>query len=153
MTCPCGLPHDYSNCCQPIHQDPKNAQRPEQLMRARYSAHVMKLIDFIVETYHSSAHAEEHRDGIIDTANLNWLKLTVLDAPLPDNNEGFVEFEAQYKENGRVERLHERSRFVFENEQWFYIDGEYPESNTHIKVGRNDPCPCGSGKKAKKCCY
>jgi hypothetical protein len=21
------------------------------------------------------------------------------------------------------------------------------------KVGRNEPCPCGSGKKAKKCCY
>ena len=21
------------------------------------------------------------------------------------------------------------------------------------KVGRNDPCPCGSGKKYKKCCY
>lgn len=20
------------------------------------------------------------------------------------------------------------------------------------KVGRNDPCPCGSGKKFKKCC-
>ena len=24
--------------------------------------------------------------------------------------------------------------------------------NTGIKVGRNDPCPCGSGKKYKKCC-
>ncbi|HCG77115.1 MAG: hypothetical protein COZ37_06735 [bacterium (Candidatus Ratteibacteria) CG_4_10_14_3_um_filter_41_18] len=23
---------------------------------------------------------------------------------------------------------------------------------THSKVGRNDPCPCGSGKKYKKCC-
>ena len=22
-----------------------------------------------------------------------------------------------------------------------------------LKVGRNDPCPCGSGKKFKKCCY
>ena len=22
-----------------------------------------------------------------------------------------------------------------------------------IKVGRNDPCPCGSGKKFKKCCW
>ncbi|HHX61507.1 MAG TPA: hypothetical protein GX707_12485 [Epulopiscium sp.] len=24
--------------------------------------------------------------------------------------------------------------------------------NTKTKVGRNDPCPCGSGKKYKKCC-
>jgi len=22
----------------------------------------------------------------------------------------------------------------------------------HEKIGRNDPCPCGSGKKYKKCC-
>jgi hypothetical protein len=22
-----------------------------------------------------------------------------------------------------------------------------------VKIGRNDPCPCGSGKKFKKCCY
>lgn len=21
------------------------------------------------------------------------------------------------------------------------------------KIGRNDPCPCGSGKKYKKCCF
>ena len=24
--------------------------------------------------------------------------------------------------------------------------------NTNRDVGRNDPCPCGSGKKYKKCC-
>ena len=33
---------------------------------------------------------------------------------------------------------------------------EKPEPQTPIrnavKVGRNDPCPCGSGKKYKKCC-
>jgi uncharacterized protein YecA (UPF0149 family) len=23
---------------------------------------------------------------------------------------------------------------------------------TSAKIGRNDPCPCGSGKKYKKCC-
>jgi hypothetical protein len=30
----------------------------------------------------------------------------------------------------------------------FYV----PERNIFRKVGRNDPCPCGSGKKFKKCC-
>ncbi len=32
--------------------------------------------------------------------------------------------------------------------------GEFPEPylRTMPKVGRNDPCPCGSGKKFKKCC-
>ena len=27
-----------------------------------------------------------------------------------------------------------------------------PIVNASPKVGRNDPCPCGSGKKYKKCC-
>ncbi len=27
-----------------------------------------------------------------------------------------------------------------------------PEIDTTQKIGRNDPCPCGSGKKYKKCC-
>jgi uncharacterized protein len=27
-----------------------------------------------------------------------------------------------------------------------------PDSMGRTKVGRNDPCPCGSGKKFKKCC-
>lgn len=31
-------------------------------------------------------------------------------------------------------------------------EGE-PVPQASSKVGRNDPCPCGSGKKYKKCCY
>ena len=31
--------------------------------------------------------------------------------------------------------------------------GAPPPANQNLKkVGRNDPCPCGSGKKFKKCC-
>lgn len=39
-----------------------------------------------------------------------------------------------------------------------YVTPTYDENNKQIpaksesKVGRNDPCPCGSGKKYKKCC-
>ena len=34
------------------------------------------------------------------------------------------------------------------------IEKEYKESlQVHVEhIGRNDPCPCGSGKKYKKCC-
>jgi uncharacterized protein len=40
---------------------------------------------------------------------------------------------------------------------WLARRDEYPPSNSPVrrhapKVGRNDPCPCGSGKKYKKCC-
>jgi len=30
--------------------------------------------------------------------------------------------------------------------------GETTQKRQGVKVGRNDPCPCGSGKKYKKCC-
>lgn len=29
---------------------------------------------------------------------------------------------------------------------------EYPISSIKAKIGRNEPCPCGSGKKSKRCC-
>ncbi|WP_243128574.1 MULTISPECIES: SEC-C metal-binding domain-containing protein [Oscillospiraceae] len=32
------------------------------------------------------------------------------------------------------------------------VDGWEPYRRKGVKVGRNDPCPCGSGKKYKKCC-
>lgn len=34
------------------------------------------------------------------------------------------------------------------------LDGESDISptTTRVRIGRNDPCPCGSGKKYKKCC-
>ncbi|WP_240312267.1 YchJ family metal-binding protein, partial [Vibrio cholerae] len=64
-------------------------------------------------------------------------------------NEGFVHFKAFLEQEGEAFCLEERSRFLKENNCWFYIDGEFP---TAIKQGRNDPCACGSGKKYKKCC-
>ncbi len=58
---------------------------------------------------------------------------------------------------------------IFEDNDWEYtveIDPDKPEDITDLdillnpiaqvtttkKVGRNEPCPCGSGKKYKKCC-
>ncbi len=43
---------------------------------------------------------------------------------------------------------------VLTDEQVANIAREYREANiAHSqKIGRNDPCPCGSGKKYKKCC-
>jgi SEC-C motif-containing protein len=67
-----------------------------------------------------------------------------------------VEFIATFKEKGVVRHHHERSNFSRVDGEWFFVDGEpvLPETrvNQSPKIGRNDPCPCGSGKKYKKCC-
>jgi len=57
---------------------------------------------------------------------------------------------------------------IFDKNGWQFILGIEPDKTEDIsdleklldppkpvqseKVGRNDPCPCGSGKKYKKCC-
>ena len=83
-----------------------------------------------------------------------WVKLDVLNQCIDENDlVGHVEFKAFFVENNQYQCLHEKSRFLREvqneKQQWFYIDGVYPKT---AKIGRNDPCFCGSQKKHKKCC-
>lgn len=150
--CPCGSGEKYSLCCEIFHLNHSKVIHPEQLMRSRYSAHVLQLDDYVINTYHPSCNAESQREAIAESIALNWVKLEVLgcqyDAP---EGQGFVTFNAYYVDNGQVSALGERSRFVLEDGLWFYIDGEFVEVPTN-KLKRNDPCICGSGKKFKKCC-
>ncbi|WP_089139718.1 YchJ family metal-binding protein [Vibrio rumoiensis] len=161
MLCPCCSQQPYDQCCQPIHADTANAQLPVQLMRARYCAHVLNNVGFVINSYHSSCQAEQEAEAIAESVASQWEQLEVIDSPPPSNNEGFVEFKAYFKEDGKQYCLHERSRFIKENDQWRYIDGVMPEEIVdprlyqtieNTKIGRNDPCLCGSGKKFKKCC-
>lgn len=160
--CPCSSQRPYADCCQLIHQQPRLAEYPEQLMRARYSAHVKQLVDFVVETYHPSCHAEDQRDEIAESVYGDWRGLEVISSePGQNDDEGYVTFKATFYQDGQEYCLEERSRFIRENGQWFYIDGTFPSDSIderlsqpiqNLKVGRNDPCICGSGKKFKKCC-
>lgn len=127
--CPCGTTLPYRGCCQPIHHDHRQALLPIQLMRARYSAHVLQLVDFVINTYHPSCHAEAQRAEIVDSINNQWLRLKVMDNSLNmTENEGFVHFKAWFKHNGKAICMEEKSRFIKEGELWFYIDGTFPTS-------------------------
>ena len=46
-----------------------------------------------------------------------------------------------------TEIMHDKSFDVSKS-----IQNVIPLTKSILKVGRNDPCPCGSGKKYKKCC-
>lgn len=146
--CPCGSGLEYSLCCQPYLSAAQHPQRPSQLMRSRYTAFVKQNADYLVASWHESRRhpslKSEISSGFGDT---EWLGLTIYEeAEGKDANEGFVSFVARFQENGKQSAIIERSRFVRESGQWYYIDGLRPQ------FGRNDPCPCGSGKKYKKCC-
>ena len=146
--CPCGSALEYSLCCQPYLSGEKIAPDPGHLMRSRYTAFVVKRADYLVQTWHPSCQASGFRQEIeAGFAGTEWLGLTVFEqAEGSHSGEGFVSFVARFSEKGKTGAIIERSRFLKENGQWYYIDGTRPQ------FGRNDPCPCGSGKKFKKCC-
>lgn len=146
--CPCGSALEYSSCCQRYLSGEELAPGPSQLMRSRYSAFVMKDADYLIKTWHPSCQAQTFRAELEKGfSQTEWLGLTLFasdEGRVP--NEGFVSFVARFNDNNRPGAIIERSRFLKENGQWYYIDGTRP------LIGRNDPCPCGSGKKFKKCC-
>ena len=146
--CPCGSALEYSLCCQRYLSGKQVAPDPSHLMRSRYTAFVIKNADYLIKTWHPSCHAADFRQEIeAGFANTVWLGLTVFEAaPGRDANEGYVSVVARFSEQNKPGAIIERSRFLKDSGQWYYIDGTRPQ------FGRNDPCPCGSGKKFKKCC-
>ena len=158
-TCPCCSGKSYAECCEKIIRGEKKAATPEELMRARYSAYAKGEIDFIIDSTHSSQRDSSDREELRKwSLNSEWLGLEILNTEKggPEDNEGFVEFIATYSDRSVKMEHHEYSEFRRENGDWYFYDGKIvgqkPFVRTEPKVGRNDPCPCGSGKKFKKCC-
>ena len=157
--CPCKSGEIYSNCCEPFHQERLLPVNPEQLMRSRYTGFILRLGDYLFSTYHKdfrgSLTSKELSEETLDWVDLEIVKSTNLDKSLEKTlgeNSAIVEFKAWYLDNKELNCHHESSNFIKENGKWFYTDGIFHSQNRPIKVKRNDPCPCGSSKKFKKCC-
>lgn len=155
--CPCNGPKSYADCCQRIHNGAQKAETAQELMRARYTAHAKSNVEFIVATTHISKRKDiDLNDLLIWCKSTNWEKLEVLSALKGEakDEEGKVEFKAYYKQNNRQHCHHELSYFKKEKGLWYFVDGEQPMTAKvkKLKIGRNSPCSCGSGKKYKQCC-
>lgn len=157
--CPCGSGKTYAECCEPIIKGTKKAPTAESLMRARYTAYEKQEIDFIINTCEDSDEvAEIDRKATEDwSKNSTWHGLQILrtEKGTESDEEGVVEFEATYTRKQIRDVHHEMAYFKKINEEWVYSVGQL-KTTTVVregeKIGRNDPCPCGSGKKYKKCC-
>ena len=157
--CHCGSGREWEACCGPLIAGERAAETAEALMRSRYSAYAVGAVDYLGETLHPEHRADWDREATARWAERStWLGLEIVatEAGGPDDEEGIVEFIARFTERGQPKQHHERSRFRRHGGRWYYVDGEVPKPETRRhegpKVGRNDPCPCGSGKKYKKCC-
>jgi SEC-C motif-containing protein len=164
QTCPCrksaSAPISYADCCQPYVEGKARAPSAEALMRSRYASFGVGAIDYLIGTVAPEARDDMERGPLEAWAReSDWLGLDIVDTVdgQPGDTTGIVEFVAHFARNGTREEHHERSNFRFDESAqcWYFVDGARPRGKTIVKgaqPGRNDPCPCGSGKKYKKCC-
>ena len=156
--CPCGLEKPLKDCCGPILSGKQKATTAEALMRSRYTAYTQHQIDHIAKTNAPNSKEPFDRDMAKNWAEKSeWLGLEVLGVEAGQENDetGAVEFVAHFKLDGEEQAHHEVAFFQKIDGAWYYVDGKTPQTPIRRetpKVGRNDPCTCGSGKKFKKCC-
>jgi SEC-C motif-containing protein len=155
-TCPCGSGALFADCCEPIIKGTRESETAEELMRARYSAFVTHEIDFIVASTHSRTRNEIDLTFIREWSETStWHGLEILETKQINENKAFVSFEAQFTQGDELQHHREKSTFEREYGQWRFVTGDELKNATvryeTPPPGRNDPCPCGSGKKYKKC--
>jgi SEC-C motif-containing protein len=126
-------------------------------MRSRYSAYAEHAIDYIMEScVQDSKDKTDEKETRAWSESSTWLGLTILSATgggMADV-EGTVEFEAAYERDGLRDIHHETAKFKKVDGCWLYDEGTVTTKTVvraTPKVGRNEPCPCGSGKKYKHC--
>lgn len=147
--CPCGSGNLLDTCCGHYHAG-HAAPDAQTLMRSRYSAYVLGLIDYLVGTTLPAQQAGLDRHGIEQwSAQSTWLGLEVHGAEVfggqPEH--AFVSFTARWHDSAGEHSHRERSSFVQTAGRWYFID-----PTVQLRLGRNDSCPCASGQKFKKCC-
>ncbi|MBB3167758.1 YchJ family protein [Simiduia aestuariiviva] len=144
--CPCCSGQPYQQCCAPLHAGAP-ADSPKALMRSRFAAHAIKDLEYIVRSWASAARADIDREALAQ-----WLSAAEFGQLMVRQAQGdTVEFECWYQQDGLLHHLHDLSHFVQEDGHWRYARSEPPKLKATV-VGRNDRCPCGSGKKHKQCC-
>lgn len=150
-TCPCGRPLSYDDCCGRFHSGQALPDTAEDLMRSRYCAFARGLTDYLMATLHPDKHGPAERAALEQSfRDTRWegLRIIATSAGAAGDTAGTVEFIAHFRSREHSGQLHERSRFVRQNDQWLYVDGDMLPAQL---PGRNDPCWCGNGKKFKKC--
>ncbi len=155
--CPCGSGKTYAECCELYIKGKEKAPTAEALMRARYTSYVKQEIDFIINTCETGDKiAQIDRKATEDwSKNSTWHGLKILITEDIKEGESIVEFEAEYTLKGMHDIHHEIAGFRKINGEWFYSEGMMRPTTVvreGKKIGRNEPCPCGSGKKYKQCC-
>lgn len=122
--CPCCSGKTYPLCCEPYHLWQKNAETAEILMRSRYSAYALHNAEYLIKTWHPETLPDQLSEEI---SNAKWIDLYIHRSWQEENpDEAFVLFTARYRDRGgKAKRMNEISRFIRQDQHWFYIDGKF----------------------------
>lgn len=157
--CPCGSEKPLNDCCGPLLSGEALPKTAEELMRSRYTAFTQGLVGYIRDTRHPrSPNKFSERSVRKWSRESTWHGLEVRETSKGQEADetGTVEFVAHYTMDGQRLKHEETASFHRHDGRWCFLDGEYvapePMVRAEAKVGRNEKCPCGSGKKYKRCC-
>jgi len=156
-TCPCGSGQTLELCCGRYFET-LSAPTVEAAMRSRYTAHVLGKGRYLADTLSAAQRADFDIAEFESTLDqIRWLGLEIrkTSGGGEADRTGSVEFVARLRDKNGPGVHHELSTFIREDGRWVFDDcvlNPKAETRRVEKTGRNDPCPCGSGKKYKKCC-
>jgi SEC-C motif domain protein len=157
MTIPTENEAQLREFCLPFIRGEKLPETAAELMASRYVAYSMAEVDYILATHDPATRSDTDREATEDwakRAKFHGLKILRTELGQAGDDTGEVEFQAFFTADGAEHVHHERSDFVRKDGRWFFAAGkevQLPKRREEPKVGRNDPCFCGSGKKLKKC--
>jgi len=153
--CPCGTGIIFENCCQPLILGLEKARTAQRLLRSRYTAFVAGEVDYIHKTHHPEKISDIDKEAVKDWAeNSHWhgLEVVNIERGQEKDDEGVIQFIAKYTQEGKTYNHDEISVFKKLDGEWYFYDVQKNQPiKKDNKVGRNDPCFCGSGIKFKKC--
>ena len=156
--CPCGTGSSFAECCEPYISGARPAPTAEALMRSRYTAFAKHDVPHIVNTNDPETAEDVDEAGIkhwMVTSKWQGLEIRSTSDGAPDDTTGTVEFVARYRVGDERREHHEVALFRKLDGRWVYVQGKTGGGTVQRegpRVGRNDPCPCGSGQKFKRCC-
>jgi SEC-C motif-containing protein len=120
--CYCGSFNSYKECFEKFINSSQKAPTAEDLMRSRYSAYATQAVDYLIATSAFLQRQFLSKNEILDWSKSNqWVKLEILKATT-----NTVEFKAYYVDSNHESQIHhEVSTFIFKNDKWYYVDGEF----------------------------
>ncbi len=120
--CPCGSGQKYKKCCKTYHDGrvPKNALL---LMRSRYSAYAIGVCKYILKTTHKTTRDEDIESIKSFSKQTTFENLKIIEF-IDGEKEAYVTFRATLHINGKDNSFNEKSRFLKEENKWYYVDGD-----------------------------